>query len=264
MWTQEAAAGRRSGRPGRLRRRLLATSGVGLLAVAGLWLLPLSGTAGAAALNKGLPTGWTMTATGPLGPADRDLLVRVRQAGLWEGPAGQMAQGRAASDRVKEVGQHLATDHAALDVQVRAVAAQLAVTLPDAPTAEQQGWLNELSSKQGKDFDQVFADRLRAAHGKVFAIVATVRAGTRNNTIREFAQTANTVVMKHMTLLESTGLVDFDALPTAAPVVAAPVAGTARLTGNSAAGINPSLVWLVLGIAAVVGLVTAVRVVRPR
>jgi len=250
-------------RPGRLRRRLLATVAVGLFGVAGLWLLPLSGTAGAAS-TKALPTGWTMTATGPLGPADRDLLVRVRQAGLWEGPAGQMAQDRAGSDRVKEVGQHLASDHAALDVQVRAVAAKLGVALPDAPTAEQQGWLNEMSGATGKAFDQIFADRLRAAHGKVFGAVAAVRAGTRNDTVREFAQTADTVVMKHMTLLESTGLVDFDALPTAAPLAAAPVNGTARLTGASAAGVNPALVWLVLGIAAVVGLVTAVRLVRPR
>src|SRR4051812_13826599 len=60
-------------RPGRLRRRLLTTVAVGLVGVAGLWLLPLSGTAGAAS-TKALPTGWTMTVTGPLGPADRDLL----------------------------------------------------------------------------------------------------------------------------------------------------------------------------------------------
>ncbi|MFD0593906.1 hypothetical protein ACFQZ4_16635 [Catellatospora coxensis] len=30
--------------------------------------------------------GWTVTESGPLGPADRDLLVRVRLAGLWEAP----------------------------------------------------------------------------------------------------------------------------------------------------------------------------------
>jgi predicted outer membrane protein len=158
------------------------------------------------------------------------------------------------------VGHHLWEDHTALDMQLRLVAAKLAVELPDQPTAEQQGWLTELSSRRGPEFDQVFADRLRAAHGKVFAVVAAVRAGTRNSTIREFAQTANAVVMKHMTLLESTGLVQFDALPTAAPVVA-----TVTVADNRSAGrINPGLVWLVLGIAALAGLVTATRVIRPR
>jgi predicted outer membrane protein len=243
-----------------MRRRLLVAVLLVVLAQVGLWLV--SNVAHATPPGSA-PGGdeWTDTDTGPLGPADRDLLVRVRTAGLWEGPAGEMAQDRAGSDRVREVGHHLLTDHTALDVQVRMVAAKLRVELPDAPTAEQQGWLNELSSRRGAEFDQVFADRLRAAHGKVFAIVAAVRAGTRNDTIRDFAQTANTVVMKHMTLLESTGLVHYDALPTA--IVAAPAAAAAS-TSRAAGRINPSLVWLVLGLAAAAGLVTATRVIRPR
>jgi predicted outer membrane protein len=198
---------------------------------------------------------WWTTATGPLGPADRDFLVRVRTAGLWEGPAGEMALDRAGSTVVKDVGRQLRDDHAALDVQVRSVAADLGVELPANPTAQQQGWLDELSVVRGAEFDQIFADRLRAAHGAVFAIVAQVRAGTRNDTMRALAQTANTIVLKHMTLLESIGLVHFDALPPPpAPAVTRPSAGD----------INPSLIWLVLGIAAVVGVVTAARVVRPR
>jgi predicted outer membrane protein len=210
--------------------------------------------AAAAGPADDLGDGWTMTPTGPLGPADRDFLVKVRQAGLWEGPAGDMAQERSTNARVKEVGHHLHEDHAALDAQVRAAAAKLGVELPDTPSNEQQGWLNEFSTRTGPEFDRVWADRLRAAHGKVFAVIAAVRAGTRNDTVREFAQTANNVVLKHMTLLESTGLVQFDALPTAA--IAAP--------STSAGRINPSLVWLVLGVAGLAGLAAAARVVRPR
>jgi predicted outer membrane protein len=222
-------------------------------------MVVLPGTARADDLGNG----WTTTPTGPLGPADRDFLIRVRTAGLWEGPAGQMAQDRAGSDRVKEVGHHLQTDHAALDEQVRATAAKLGVALPDQPTAEQQGWLGELASRTGPEFDRTFADRLRAAHGKVFGVVATVRAGTRNDTIRAFAQTAINVVMKHMTLLESIGLVNYEALPTPPAPAIAPAANNLASRGATT-GINPNLVWLVLGIALVAGLVTAARVVRPR
>jgi predicted outer membrane protein len=237
--------------------------GLALTVVVGVALAPLS-TASAADVGArridGISEDWTNTPTGPLGPADRDLLVRVRQAGLWEGPAGQMAQTQAGSETVKTVGHHLQADHATLDQITRSVASQLQVALPDQPSVEQQGWLGELSSARGTEFDRIFADRLRAAHGKVFGIVAAVRAGTRNDTIRNYAQTAVTVVMKHMTLLEGTGRVDYGALPTpAAPGTVNPSLASQRL-----AGINPNLVWLVLGIAAVAGLVTAGRVVRPR
>ncbi|MEZ0075013.1 DUF4142 domain-containing protein [Planotetraspora sp. GP83] len=164
--------------------------------------------------------GWTQTQAiqqtrwGPLSPADRDLLVRVRWAGLWEIPAGRWAQDRAASEKVKDVGMHLVTDHTKLDAEVRELAAKLGVPLPDQPNPDQRHWLDEMSASRGADFDRIFADRLRGAHGKVFTVVSAVRAGTRNELIRAFATRAVNVVMKHMSLLESTGLVDYSTLPT--------------------------------------------------
>jgi predicted outer membrane protein len=158
--------------------------------------------------------GWTQTQWGPLSPADRDLLVRVRWAGLWEIPAGRWAQDRSNSDKVKDVGMHLVTDHTKLDAEVRALADKLGVLLPNEPNPDQQGWLDEMAGATGPQFDQIFVDRLRNAHGKVFTFVSAVRAGTRNDLVREFATTAVNVVMKHMSLLESTGLVDYSTLPT--------------------------------------------------
>ena len=70
-------------------------------------------------------------------------------------------------------------------------------------------------------FDQIYIDRLRAAHGKIFPAIATIRASTRNDAVRKLAQQANQFVMTHMTLLESSGIVDYGALPTAPPPAAA-------------------------------------------
>lgn len=156
---------------------------------------------------------WTQTASGPLGPADRDLIIRVRQAGLWEIPAGRWTTARASSQRVKEVGKILAADHTKLDAATRELASRLGVGLPDVPNPDQQSWLAQLATETGPAFDEDFANLLRAAHGKVFAVAANVRAGTRNSEVREFATTAVNVVQKHMMLLESTSKVHFDDLP---------------------------------------------------
>ncbi len=203
-----------------------------------------------------LPAGYTMTPSGPFGPPDLDLIVKVRQASLWEMPAGQMAQSQAAAERVKQVGATLAADHQTLNQVCEKLAAQFGVTIPDQPNNDQQKWLGELRGAYGQQFDQIFADRLRGAHGKVFAAIALVRAGTRNSVIRDFATTANTIVMKHMTLLESTGLVNYAALPTAPPPTTAPAAAQA-----AAAGIAPASVPLaipgVLLVAALVLIVAA-------
>ncbi|MEU4625288.1 DUF4142 domain-containing protein [Actinoplanes sp. NPDC023801] len=171
---------------------------------------------------------------GELSDADRDFLTKVRLAGLWEIPAGQLAQQKSASQRIQSIGRDIAVQHGALDKLVVDAAGKLGVTLPDQPNNDQQGWLDEMRQARGTVFDQIYIDRLRAAHGKIFPAIASVRAGTRNDTVRKLAQRANQFVMTHMTLLESSGIVDFSALPPAsAPAAAAsgPSATTQALPG---------------------------------
>ncbi|MDQ4104029.1 MAG: DUF4142 domain-containing protein, partial [Actinomycetota bacterium] len=160
-----------------------------------------------------VPEGWTATQFGPLGPADRDLLTKVRLAGLWEMPTGQEMQQRADSERVQEVGRLLAKEHGELDGIVRDAASKLNVVLPDEPSKEQRGWMAEISASSGPDYDKVAINRLRAAHGKVLPIISQVRSGTRNDVVRRLAVTAAEYVNRHHTYLESSGLVDFSALP---------------------------------------------------
>ncbi|MFG2723226.1 DUF4142 domain-containing protein [Streptomyces sp. NPDC048416] len=168
----------------------------------------------AATPQANLNSASTPTAWGPLSAMDRDFLNKVRLAGLWEGPAGQQAQQRAPSAAIKAAGDHLVMGHAALDQHARDVAAKLGIVLPTQPSDQQQGWLRELTAASGRDYEVKFANLIRASHGKVFVLVAQVRASTRNSLIRDLATDANNTVLDHMTMLEATGLVDFDALAT--------------------------------------------------
>ncbi|MQS36832.1 DUF4142 domain-containing protein [Streptomyces katsurahamanus] len=152
------------------------------------------------------------TRWGPLSATDRDFLVRVRLAGLWELPAGQQAIERAPSEAIRDAGDHLVVGHADLDRRARDVAAKLGVQLPNQPNDQQQGWLRELSAATGEAYERAFANLLRNAHGKVFSLVAQVRHTTRNTLIRQLASDANQTVLDHITMLEATGKVDFDAI----------------------------------------------------
>jgi predicted outer membrane protein len=141
----------------------------------------------------------------PLSALDREFLTVIRFANLWEVPMGKLAAERGGSEKVRQTGKVLFEDHTKLDVAVKDLAGQFGVRLPDKPSSSTAGWMREIESKTGEAFDNTFADRLRAAHGTVFGLIAEVRAGTRNDVIRQFAQSANEIVMKHMTLLEGTG-----------------------------------------------------------
>ncbi|WP_405997918.1 DUF4142 domain-containing protein [Streptomyces sp. NBC_00829] len=169
-----------------------------------------------------LRAGSVATPWGPLSAADRDFIVRVRLAGLWELPAGQQAVGRAPSVAVKAAGEHLVEGHTYLDARVREVAARLNMELPNQPTAQQRGWLKEFTEASGREYEIAFANILRRAHGRVFSLVADIRNSTRNSLVRALADDANTTVLDHIRVLEATGLIDYDAIAEGSAATASP------------------------------------------
>lgn len=167
----------------------------------------------AADTDIGTPMRQEDGAAGPLDPADRDVLHKVKQAGLWEMPVGTWAAERGEAPRVREVGGLIAAEHAELDAIVETAAAEVGVELPVEPTAQQQDWMAEIAAQPRTTFDRRAVFLLRQAHGTVLPVLAQVRAATENAVVREFTAEAMTFVQRHIEYLESTGLVDYAALP---------------------------------------------------
>jgi hypothetical protein len=127
---------------------------------------------------------------------------------------------KSANPKVQEAGRHLIDGHADLDRRTAVLARTFGVQLPARPSEAQQGWLDEMTAAPARspEFDRVFANRLRAAHGGVYKFLASVRTGTRNTAIRDYAKVCMDTVLDHMTVLEATGVVDFgdtEAIPLA-------------------------------------------------
>ncbi|MFF3763401.1 DUF4142 domain-containing protein [Streptomyces sp. NPDC001922] len=219
---------RRDAQPKGKTRTIVITSAVAAAALAGLSLFAVQqsdasqtsadGTVGVgsasphgaghgAGTEAGSAAGRAAPGPQPVTQVDKTFLVKVRQAGLWEIPAGRLAQTHGESEAVKRAGLHLLDGHSKLDQLVREDAEILGVGLPEEASAEQQGWVDQLKKAHGAEFDRLFANLLRASHGKIFATIAEVRASTQNDLIRRHARQANQTVMDHMEVLEDTGLV---------------------------------------------------------
>ncbi|MFF8861817.1 MULTISPECIES: DUF4142 domain-containing protein [unclassified Streptomyces] len=150
------------------------------------------------------------TQWGPLTEQDRDFVVKVRAAGLWEYPLGQIGLQKGASKGVKTASEHLVDGHAALDASCRKIAPMLNITLPNVASPQQEGFVTQLKAETGKQFDTDFANILRMTHGSIFNAIAKIRSTTKNSLVRALADQANDTVLDHMTVMEKTGLVDFD------------------------------------------------------
>ncbi|MFE2042571.1 DUF4142 domain-containing protein [Streptomyces sp. NPDC059477] len=150
------------------------------------------------------------TQWGPLTEADRDFVVKVRAAGLWEYPLGELAMERGTTPEMKEAGKHLIVGHAGLDELCHEIAPDLDITLPNQASPQQQQFVATVAAEQGRSFDSTAVQIMRVTHGQIFPVVAKTRANTRNTLVRQLADLANDTVLDHITVLEKTGLVNHD------------------------------------------------------
>ena len=198
---------------------LVAEAPVGTLGALAFQVWSYAERAGTGQAN--LAAGTVHTPWGPLTATDRDLIVRVRLAGLWELAAARQALERAPGPAMREAAGHLIPGHTDLARRVRVVARDLGVELPNRPTVQQQGWLSQLTTASGEDCVKTWANLLRSAHGRIFPVIGAVRNQTRNSLVRQLASDANRTVLDHITVLEKSGALDVDA------IADDPVAGTA-------------------------------------
>ncbi|GHE69586.1 DUF4142 domain-containing protein [Streptomyces thermocarboxydus] len=147
---------------------------------------------------------------GPLTEADRDFVVKVRAAGLWEHPLGLLAMERGTTPEMKEAGEHLVVGHGRLDASCRKISLELGITLPNQASPQQQGFVETVKATSGKEFDSTAVNIMRVTHGQIFPAIAKIRANTRNTLIRQLADQANDTVLDHITVLEKTGLVNHE------------------------------------------------------
>ncbi|MFI5569619.1 DUF4142 domain-containing protein [Streptomyces sp. NPDC051740] len=147
---------------------------------------------------------------GPLTEADRDFVVKVRAAGLWEHPLGLLAMERGTTPEMKEAGEHLVVGHGRLDASCRKISLELGITLPNQASPQQQGFVETVRSTSGKEFDSTAVNIMRVTHGQIFPAIANIRANTRNTLVRQLADQANDTVLDHITVLEKTGLVNHE------------------------------------------------------
>ena len=102
--------------------------------------LSMAHLAGAAELNK----------------KDSKYMHDTAQGLMSEVKMGDMAQKQAQDERVKQFGKRMVDDHGKELDELKQLASQKNVTLPDAPNKEQSEEADKLSKLSGKDFDKEY------------------------------------------------------------------------------------------------------------
>jgi putative membrane protein len=93
-----------------------------------------------------------------------DFLVKVADVSKTEVAAGQLAEQKASSRRVKAFAMMMVRDHSKANAELKDLAAKKNVTLPTRIGEDHQKKMDELKGKTGKDFDKDYMDMMEDGH----------------------------------------------------------------------------------------------------
>ncbi|HEX8869307.1 MAG TPA: DUF4142 domain-containing protein, partial [Lentzea sp.] len=145
-------------------------------------------------------------------PSERSFMVSLRQANSWLVPISKEAPARTTNAGISNAGRDIFEGHSRLDVDLLKAATDLGVVLPNDVSSEHQAIINEMEGRTGDNHDRAYATIVRQAQGGLLVMAVQTRATTQNTTIRTLAHQTVQMLIRTMTVLENTGLVDPSAL----------------------------------------------------
>jgi putative membrane protein len=138
-------------------------------------------------------------------PSDQDTayLKAAHQANLAEIAGGKLAQQKAGSQQVKDLGARFVADHTKLDAALTQTASTLGVSLPSAPNAEQRALAARYKAASGDQFDSLFVSTQMTAHMKAMALGQTELAKGSDAAAKKAARDAAPVIKSHHNALDA-------------------------------------------------------------
>jgi putative membrane protein len=130
--------------------------------------------------------------------ADTNFILAAAQGGMTEVKLGELAATSGMRDDVKEFGRMMVKDHTAINDDLKALAAQKGVTLPDSLDATHQAMVDKLTALNGSKFDDAYIAAMIKAHQKDAKAFKAEAAATQDADIKSFLDKSIPVVEAHL------------------------------------------------------------------
>lgn len=132
------------------------------------------------------------------GDPDKFFLMMVGLGNTAEIEAGQLAEGRATSEEVRQFARRMIDDHGKANRELADLAKSKGVNLP-AKSGEVHAMIAaHLSKLSGRDFDQEYIAIMAADHAKVVSIFETKARMARDADIRAWATKTLPTLQEHL------------------------------------------------------------------
>ena len=127
-----------------------------------------------------------------------DFLTKAASGGMLEVQLGQMAQQKGISQRVKDFGLMMIRDHTKNNEEMKSIAQQKGITLPQTLSDDHQKHYDELSKEKGNDFDKAYIDMMVSDHKGDIDEYKDASEKVTDPAIKAFAKNTIPVLQMHL------------------------------------------------------------------
>ncbi len=149
-------------------------------------------------VSTGSQTTATTTSTAHRAASDREFVRKAAQGGLAEVQLGQLATEKAASPEVKQFGQRMVGDHTKANDQLKQIAQQQGIAVPDKLNAKDAATKARLEKLSGKEFDRAYMHDMVTDHTKDVTEFKHEANSGKDSIVKNFAEQTVPTLEDHL------------------------------------------------------------------
>ena len=134
---------------------------------------------------------------------DRTFIKEAAIGGLYEVQAGQVAAQKATSAEVKQLAQHIVTDHTQANEKLKSIAQAKGVDVPAALDAKHQKKLDQLNKLSGAEFDREYAKMMVSDHKEDIKKFQKEAQSGGDPDLKQFASSTLPALNQHLSMAET-------------------------------------------------------------
>jgi putative membrane protein len=136
--------------------------------------------------------------SGSVSTSDRKFVRAAAQGGMAEVELGKLAVEKGSSDEVKKFGQRMVDDHSKAGDQLKQIASEKGITVPQQLSAKDRALKDRLSKLSGEDFDKAYMSDMVKDHTQDVADFQRESSSGADSDIKDFAAKTLPTIQDHL------------------------------------------------------------------
>ncbi len=139
---------------------------------------------------------------GGASPSDIMFVKKALQGSMAEVQVAQLALQKSSDDQVKQFAQRMITDHSKMIEDMKPIAQQVGVKMPDGPDKKQKMMMAKLQALSGADFDKAYVQAMVKDHKEDDADFKTEISGGQSPAVKDAASKGDPIIESHLQTIQ--------------------------------------------------------------